>query len=419
MMAPRFTAIGRLLAAAALLAAFCAFALAAPKAEHKLAKPAAVETPKKEAPKKDEAGINAPHAILIDAENGAVLYERDPDRLIFPASLAKLMTAEYVFNELKEGRIKLTDEYTVSENAWRKGGAPSHGSTMFAAIHSKIPVDDLLHGMIIQSGNDACIVLAEGLAGTETEFAEKLTQRAREIGLVKSVFTNSNGLPDPSEHVTTRELAMLARHIILEYPEYYKIFGQVDFTWGKIRQPNRNPLLALVNGADGLKTGFTKEAGYGLVGSAVQDGVRLIVVVNGEKSPKERADEAKKLLEWGFRTFEQRNLFAEGQILGSAKIYGGATGSVPLLAPGLVKIMVPKAGGEKLIARIAYQGPVAAPVVQGQPIGQLKIWRDDKLVLQVPLKAAESVDKGNISGRALDAVTEMVIALFRAGAERL
>ena len=242
-MALRHSAIGRLLTAAALLVAFGALAVAAPKAEQKPAKPAAAAARKKKRPKKDEAGISAPHAILIDAENGGVLFERDPDKLIFPASLAKLMTAEYVFHELKEGRIKLTDEYTVSENAWRKGGAPSHGSTMFAAIHSKIPVDDLLHGMIIQSGNDACIVLAEGLAGTEAEFADKLTQRAREIGLAKSVFTNSNGLPDPNEQVTTRELAMLARHIILDYPEFYKIFGQPDFTWNKIRQQNRNPLL--------------------------------------------------------------------------------------------------------------------------------------------------------------------------------
>jgi D-alanyl-D-alanine carboxypeptidase (penicillin-binding protein 5/6) len=403
-----------------LLVAFSALALAAPKHDVKPAKPAAAVAPKKEAPhNKDEPAISAPHAILIDAENGGVLFERDPDQLIFPASLAKLMTAEYVFHELKEGRIKLTDEYTVSENAWRKGGAPSHGSTMFAAIYSKIPVDDLLHGMIVQSGNDACIVLAEGLAGNEADFADKMTQRAREIGLAKSVFTNSNGLPDPGTHVTTRELGILARHIILDYPELYKIFGQADFTWNKIRQPNRNPLLGAVTGADGLKTGFTKEAGYGLVGSAVQDGLRLIVVVNGLKSAKERADEAKKLLEWGFRSFEQRNLFAAGQIIGSAKVYGGANGSVPLQAPGLVKMMVPKSGGEKLIARIAYQGPVPAPVTQGQPIGLLKVWRDDKLVLQVPLKAAESVGKGNMPGRAIDAVTEMVIALFRAGAERL
>ena len=403
-----------------MLVGFGALALAAPKHDVKPAKPAAAVAQKKEAPRnKDEPAISAPHAILIDAENGGVLFERDSDQLIFPASLAKLMTAEYVFHELKEGRIKLTDEYTVSENAWRKGGAPSHGSTMFAAIHSKIPVDDLLHGMIVQSGNDACIVLAEGLAGNEPDFADKMTQRAREIGLAKSVFTNSNGLPDPGTHVTTRELGILARHIILDYPELYKIFGQADFTWNKIRQPNRNPLLGAVTGADGLKTGFTKEAGYGLVGSAVQDGLRLIVVVNGLKSAKERADEAKKLLEWGFRSFEQRNLFAAGQIIGSAKVYGGANGSVPLQAPGLVKMMVPKSGGEKLIARIAYQGPVPAPVTQGQPIGLLKVWRDDKLVLQVPLKAAESVAKGNMPGRALDAVTEMVIALFRAGAERL
>jgi len=416
-MTNRHHIIGYLLSAAVLLAGVAA--LAAPKHDVKQPPKPVAAAPKKEAPKKDEAGIIAPHAILIDAENGGVLYERDPDKLIFPASLAKLMTAEYVFHELKEGRINLTDEYQVSENAWRKGGAPSHGSTMFAAIHSKIPVDDLLHGMIIQSANDACIVLAEGLAGTENEFAEKLTQRARELGLAKSVFTNSNGLPDPNEHVTTRELAMLARHIIVDYPEYYKIFGQADFTWNKIRQPNRNPLLGTVTGADGLKTGFTKDAGYGLVGSAVQDGVRLIVVVNGEKSAKERADEAKKLLEWGFRTFEPRSLFAEGQIIGSAKVYGGASGSVPLKAAGLVKIMVPKSGGERLIARIAYQGPVPAPITQAQQIGELRVWRDDKLVLRTPLKAAASVERGNKPGRALDAVSEMVIALFRAGAERL
>ncbi|HEX5211391.1 MAG TPA: D-alanyl-D-alanine carboxypeptidase family protein [Pseudolabrys sp.] len=416
-MTNRHHLIGRLLAAAVILGGVSA--LAAPKHEVKPpAKPAAA-APKKEAPKKDEAGINAPHAILIDAENGGVLYERDPDKLIFPASLAKLMTAEYVFHELKEERIKLTDEYQVSENAWRKGGAPSHGSTMFAAIHSKISVDDLLHGMIIQSANDACIVLAEGLAGSESEFAEKLTQRAREIGLAKSVFTNSNGLPDPNEHVTTRELGILARRLIVDYPEFYKIFGQADFTWNKIRQPNRNPLLGTVTGADGLKTGITNDAGYGIVGSAVQDGVRLIVVVNGEKTAKERADEAKKLLEWGFHTFEPRNLFAAGQIIGSAKVYGGASGSVPLKASGLVKIMVPKSGGERMIARIAYHGPVPAPIVEGQQIGELRVWRDDKLVLQTPLQAAASVERGNMPGRALDAVTEMVIALFRAGAERL
>ena len=396
-------------------AGFCAVALAAPA--HKPAPAAAVQ--KKDAPKKDEPNITAPHAILIDAENGSVLFDRDADKLIFPASLGKLMTAEYVFHELKEGRLKLTDEFMVSENAWRKGGAPSHGSTMFAAIYSKIPVDDLLHGMIIQSANDACIVLAEGLADNEAAFGAKLTQRARAIGLEKSVFTNSNGLPDPGEKVTTRELGMLARHIIRTYPEYYPLFGQADYTWNKIRQQNRNPLLGAMAGADGLKTGFTKEAGYGLVGSAVQNGLRLVAVVNGVNSAKERADEAKKLLEWGFRNFEQRVLFADGQTIGVAKVYGGASSRVSLAANGEVRVMLPKTGADKLIARIVYNGPVPAPVAEGTSIGNLKIWRNDNLILTTPLKATENVGKGNMPQRAFDAVTEMIIALFRAGAERI
>jgi D-alanyl-D-alanine carboxypeptidase (penicillin-binding protein 5/6) len=282
-----------------------------------------------------------------------------------------------------------------------------------------VPVEDLLRGMIVQSGNDACIVLAEAIAGNERAFAAKMTERARLLGLPKSVFTNSNGLPDPGTQVTTRELGMLARHIILTYPEFYKIYGEREFTWNKIRQQNRNPLLGLVNGADGLKTGFTKDAGYGLVGSAEQNGLRLIVVINGAKDAKDRADEAKKLLEWGFRSFEGRVLFAEGQTVGSAKVFGGKSGSVPLTPAGPVRIMVPKAGGEKLIARIVYNGPVPAPVAEGAPLGTLKVWRDGNLVLQVPLKTSEAVEKGNLSQRAMDAASELVINLFRAGAQKL
>jgi D-alanyl-D-alanine carboxypeptidase (penicillin-binding protein 5/6) len=402
----RTSAIGRLLAAAILLAGVCALA------------PSALAQ-KKDAPKKDEPAIAATHAILIDGRNGSVLFERNADQLIYPASLAKLMTVEYVLNEIKQGRLKLTDEFTVSENAWRKGGAPSHSSTMFAVLHSNVSVDDLLHAVIIQSANDACIVLAEGIAGNEAEFAARLTQRARAIGLAKSVFSNSNGLPDPGTLVTTRELAILARHIILTYPDFYSLFGQPDFTWNKIRQQNRNPLLAMSIGADGLKTGFTKEAGYGLVGSAVQNGLRLIAVVNGLKSAKDRGEEGKKLLEWGFHNFEERLLFAEGQIIGSAKVFGGAVGQVPLVADGPVQVMVPKAGGERLIARIVYTGPVPAPVAVGTRIGMLKVWRNDNLVLSVPLKTAGSVAKGTLSQRALDSVTELMIGLFRAGAERL
>jgi D-alanyl-D-alanine carboxypeptidase (penicillin-binding protein 5/6) len=374
---------------------------------------------KKDQPKSDEPKISAPHAILIEAKSGSVLFERDADREIFPASLAKLMTAEYVFHLLKTGKISLTDEFPVSENAWRKGGAPSHGSTMFAALNSKVPVDALIHGMIIQSANDACIVLAEGIAGSEAEFAVQLTKRAREIGLKKSVFTNSNGLPDPNEKVTSRELAMLARRIVLDYPDFYKIFGQPDFTWNKIHQQNRNPLLGSMEGADGLKTGFTKDAGYGLVGSALQDNLRLISVVNGEKSANDRARDGKRLLEWGYHNFEERLLFAGDETLGSAKVYGGETGYVALKADGPVKVMVPKNGGERLIARIVYSGPVPAPVQVGQPVGTLKVWRGENVVLEAPLHTAESVAKGNLSQRALDAVSEMVIALFRAGAAKL
>src|SRR6476619_6696914 len=239
---------GRWLVVALFAAGLGAAAIAAPThAPAPAHKGAAAPTQKKDAPKKDEPNISAPHAILIDAENGSVLWERDADKLIFPASLGKLMTAEYVFHLIEERSVNIDDEYRVSENAWRKGGAPSHGSTMFAQLGSKVSVDNLLHGMIIQSANDACIVLAEGIAGNEAEFGNKLTQRAREIGLEKSVFTNSNGLPDPNEKMTTRELAMLARHIILTYPDFYQLFAQPDFTWNKIRQQNRNPLLGAMN----------------------------------------------------------------------------------------------------------------------------------------------------------------------------
>lgn len=423
-MAIRTPQIGRLLSAVLLLAGLCLQASQAATPAHRPAsglahKPASGLSAKKDGPRKDEPPITAPHAILIDAENGGVLFERDPDKLIYPASLAKLMTAEYVFHELKEGRLKLTDEFPVSENAWRKGGAPSRGSTMFAALHSRISVDDLLHGVIIHSANDGCIVLAEGIAGTEQEFAAKMTQRARAIGLTKSTFANSNGLPDPGTQVTTRELGILARYIITNYPEYYQIYGQREFTWNKIKQPNRNPLLGMEIGADGMKTGFTKEAGYGLVGSAVQNSLRLIVVVNGLKTAKERGEEAKKLLEWGFKSFERRILFAEGQIIGSAKVYGGADSSVPLVAGREVRVMMPKSGGDRLTARIVYNGPVPAPVAQGTPVGVLKVWRNDNVILQMPLKAAEPVERGGLSKRAFDAVSELMIGLFRAGAQRL
>jgi len=329
------------------------------------------------------------------------------------------MTQEVVFNEIRQGRLKPTTEFIVSTNAWRRGGAPSHTSSMFIPIHSKVSVDDLLHGAIIQSANDACITLAEGISGNESAFAELMTKRARELGLAKSTFGNSTGLPDPRQLMTSRELAKLARHIIATYPDYYKYYGEREFTWNKIRQFNRNPLLALNIGADGLKTGFTKEAGYGLVGSAVQNGLRLIVVVNGLRSEKERADEAKKMLDWGFHNFQSGLLFAEGQEIAQAKLYGGAKGQVPLTAGKEVRLMVPRGSRDKIIARVVYSGPVPAPVQEGQKIGTLKVWRGESVVLEVPLQAGESVATGSMPGRAFDAATELVLGLFRAGFKRL
>jgi D-alanyl-D-alanine carboxypeptidase (penicillin-binding protein 5/6) len=370
--------------------------------------------------KKDETfQTNLPAALLLDPESDSVLFEHNGDQLVAPASLAKLMTLEFVFNEIRQGRVKLTDEFVISENAWRKGGAPSHGSTMFAAIHSRIPLDDLLHGIIVDSANDACIAIAEALAGNEAEFGAKLTQRAREIGLEKSTFTNATGYSDPGLHVTVRDLAQLARHIMQTYPDFYPYFAERDFTWNKIHQTNRNPLLGLGIGADGLKTGETTEAGFNLVGSAVEDNLRLIVVVTGAKSDKERAEEARKLLEWGFHSFESRVLFAEGQTIGEAKVFGGDTGYVPLIGPGTIQMMLPRNNSERLLARVVYTGPVPAPVSKGQTIGKLKVWRGDNLALEVPLTAAEDVGRGTMPQRAMDGATELMIGLFRAGVDRL
>jgi D-alanyl-D-alanine carboxypeptidase (penicillin-binding protein 5/6) len=370
---------------------------------------------------KEEGGFDgeAPTEILIEATSGSVLFEKNADELRAPSSMMKLMTAEVVLHAIKQGDIKLTDEYHISENAWRRGGAPSGTSTMFAALNSKVSVDDLLHGAIIQSGNDSCIALAEGMAGNEQSFAEMMTKRARELGLTQSTFANSNGLPDPGNKMTVRELARLARHIILTYPDFYKLFGEKEFTWNKIRQLNRNPLLNSLDGADGLKTGYTKEGGYGMVGSAVQNGIRLIGVVNGLEDSEARASEAKKLLEWGFRNFEVKTLFAAEQPVGYAKVFGGDSGSVKLASPTPIEVMVQKNGNDKLIARMVYSGPVHAPIAPGQQVGVVRVWRNGEVAMETPLYTAESIGRGSTVQRALDGASELVIGLVRAGIEKL
>jgi serine-type D-Ala-D-Ala carboxypeptidase (penicillin-binding protein 5/6) len=400
---------GSRFAAIAAVAVLAAIPAAAPTAQAAPASPA----------KSDAFQTGGSSAALLDPDSNSFLFEKNSDQPFAPASLAKLMTLEYVFNEIKQGHIKLDDEYIISENAWRKGGAPSHGSTMFAAIHSRVKVSDLMQGIIVDSANDACMAIAEALAGNEASFGAMLTKRAREIGLENSTFTNSTGLPDPNMHVTARDIAELARHIMQTYPDFYPYFAARDFTWNNIRQENRNPLLSMGIGADGLKTGESTDSGYSLVGSALQNNLRLIVVVTGARNDKERGDEAKKLLDFGFHGFETKILFAEGQTIGAAKVFGGDSSYVSLVGPGTVSLMMPRNTNDRLIARIVYNGPVPAPVAKGQAIGKLRVWRGDNVALEVPLQAADDVGSGTMSQRAMDGATELMIGLFRASVGKL
>ncbi|HYP58399.1 MAG TPA: D-alanyl-D-alanine carboxypeptidase family protein [Beijerinckia sp.] len=356
---------------------------------------------------------SAPHAILIDADSHSVLFEKDVDADVIPASTVKIMTAELVFHALQEGRLHLDDEFTVSETAWRQGGAPGRGSAMFAAVNSRIRIEDLIRGLVIVSGNDAAITLAEGLDGSEGAFATLMTKRARELGLTRSVFTNSWGRDDPEQRVTPREMVTLANYVIHTYPDFYKYFGEKEFTWNKIRQTNRNPLLTMDFGADGLKTGNIDASGYGLVGSAVQNGQRLILALYGAKTAKERADEARKIFLWGFRSFESKLIFQAGETIGTAKVFGGAASDVPLVADGDVKLLVPHNSTEKFSGRIVYTGPLIAPVEEGREVAHLKISRGTSEVLDLPLKTGSAVPEGPLPRRALDAGLEYATGLFR------
>ena len=359
--------------------------------------------------------ITTPYAILVDYESGTVLYEKGADTPWPPASLAKLMTMELVYKEIKEGRLNLDDMLTVSEYAWRKGGAPSGGSSMYASIHSKVKVSDLIQGVVVVSGNDACIVFAEAIAGNESAFATKMTERARELGLTTADFRNAPGLHDPDQKISVRDLAKLAMHIIRTYPEFMKYYSQPEFTWNNIRQQNRNPLLAMGLGADGMKTGFIKESGYGLVGTAVQGGHRLVLAMNGAKSIKERADEARKLLEWGFRAFDSRLLFAEGRTVSEARVFGGERSRVAVVGQRPIRLLVPRGTADKLVVRMVYQGPLRAPVKKGAEVARLKVWRAEKVALDVPLVAADDVAEGGIARRAFDGAYEIALDLVRTG----
>ncbi|WP_214472594.1 D-alanyl-D-alanine carboxypeptidase family protein [Mesorhizobium sp. dw_380] len=355
----------------------------------------------------------AAQAFMIDADTGTVLFSKDADKPIPPASTAKLMTMEVVFNAIKSGRLKLDDTFVVSENAWRKGGAPSGTSTMFAKLKSAIRLEDLIQGVTVQAANDGCIVIAEGMAGSEDNFAGEMTERARQIGLKTSTFVNSTGLPADGQQTTVRELAQLALHLWRDYPDFYRYYGLKDFTWNKITQKNRNPLLAMDIGADGLAVGASEASGFGIVASASHNGTRVIAAMSGLANDKERAEEARKLLDWGARSFEKTEIFARDEVVGEAQVFGGAKSGVTLKAKGPIDIFLPITNRDKLTARIVYTGPVAAPVEEGQPVGALRVWIGDTLSQETPLFAAETIGVGTLPQRALDAVKELAIGWLR------
>jgi serine-type D-Ala-D-Ala carboxypeptidase (penicillin-binding protein 5/6) len=348
-------------------------------------------------------------AMLIDFDTGTVLFEKDADAKFPPASLAKLMTMEVVFNALKSGKLKLSDAFFVSENAWRNGGAESGGSTMFAKLNSEIALSDLIQGVIIQSANDGCIIIAEGMAGSEAGFAGLMNERAKAVGLKNSNFTNSTGLPDPQQHVTARDLAHLARHIIREYPEYFRYYSQESFTWNNITQKNRNPLLTMGIGADGMKTGYTEESGYSIVGTVKRGDQRLIAVLLGMETMNERAEESRKILDWGSRAFEKVRLYDAGEVIGEASVYGGTKPGVGVVGKTAVEIYLPIGFRDRIRAQITYSGPLLPPVEQGKQIATLKVWIGDALSQETPLYAGETVEQGDLKRRAIDALKELAL----------
>ncbi len=350
----------------------------------------------------------AKQAFMIEAETGTILLNKKADEPVQSASLMKLMTAEYVFHLLKTNELTLDREFPVSEYAWRTGGALSRTSTMFAALKSRIRVEDLLKGMIVQQANDACIILAEGISGSDAAFTEKLNARAKDIGLKKSTFANSSGLPDERNRMTMRDLVILSRDLHDNYPDYFPYFAIRDFEWNKIKQRNRFPLFASVEGSDGFATGYSEEDGYGIVATVERNGVRLYLAMSGLSSPKEREDEARNVLEWGLSAFEKRQIFAAGEVIGDVPVYGGADSHVAVAAKTPVSIFQDKRLPDRLTARIAYDWPFRAPVEKGAKVGALRLYNGEEVLQEVPVYAQNDVRGGSLTARALDAVWELL-----------
>lgn len=341
----------------------------------------------------------ARNAILMDYDTGQYLYVKDHEKMVPPASMSKLMTVNMIFEKLKDGLLSLDDTFTVSERAWKLGGAASGGSTMFLKIGEKVRVEDILKGILIQSGNDACIVAAENLAGSEDDFAEMMNKRARELGLDNSSFANSTGLPHPDQKMSVEDLAKLARHIIKEFPEFYHIFSEKYYTHNNITQGNRNPLLYSMPNADGLKTGHTEEAGFCLTASAKKGERRLIEVMTGMNSNKERSEEAERLMEWGFREFNNYNLLNKGQTIAEIPVVFGGEKQVRLVVPETVKRTLKKSQAPKIKMTAVYDKPVKAPVAAGDKLGEVRIELDGQEMENLPLVADRNVEKLGFFGR--------------------
>ncbi|MFM8747357.1 MAG: D-alanyl-D-alanine carboxypeptidase family protein [Aestuariivirga sp.] len=380
----------------ALLVMFCAALLLAGLS------PGEAQTP-------DGYQTKARQAILIDARTGRVLFEKDADALIPPASMSKLMTMIMVFEQLEAGKLSLDQTLTVNEDAWRRGGAMSGGSTMYAELNSAIRVEDLIKGAVVQSANDACIVFADNLAGSESAFAAQMTERAHTLGAKTASFRNATGLPQDGHQMSVRDLAVMARHIITAFPARYRYYSMPEFTWNKIRQQNRNPLLKDYPGADGMKTGYTKEAGYGLVGSAMRDGRRLIMVIAGLKSINERRQEAQNLLDWGFRQFRSVDVYAKGDRVGKARVWGGNSRTVDLLATAGVQVALTAQEQETAEVKLAYTGPLIAPVEAGREVGAVRFIVDGLTVAEVPVATASAVpEQTSMWSRAVDSLFIMI-----------
>lgn len=351
----------------------------------------------------------APVAYLEDLSSGAVLFERDADRRMPPASMAKMMTVFVAFDMIKKGELQLGQKFTVRPETWQRWHGPQAGSTMFLSANEQVSVADLLYGIVVLSGNDACVVLAEGISGSEQAFTERMNRAAKQIGLNNSNFGTSNGWPDNGvTYVTARDLATLAKRTIEEHPKLYKQFySRRDFTWGKtlgagapITQANRDPLLGSVAGADGLKTGHTDEAGYGFTGSAEQNGRRLVMVLAGLTSFNQRKEESVRFMEWGFRAWQAKPVVAKGRQVSTADVQMGDSAEVGLVAPKQLTVTLPAGTAPAMAARVVYQGPIKAPIKAGQHVADLVISSPDLPAQRLPLVAANDVGEAGFFRRA-------------------